>query len=579
MPHDTPLLSTLAIGLVLAFAFGTLATRLKLPPIAGYLLAGVAAGPFTPGFVADPELSKELSEIGVILLMFGVGLHFSIKDLLAVRRIAVPGAVVQIAVATLMGMGVSHFLGWSLGSGLIFGLSLSVASTVVLLRALEERQMVESRRGRIAVGWLIVEDLLMVLALVVLPALAGPLGGEAEAQGDSSLALELGLTALKVGAFIALMLVVGRRAIPWLLARVVRTGSRELFTLATLAIAMGIAYGSAALFGVSFALGAFFAGVVLNESELSHDAAENSLPLREAFAVLFFFSVGSLFDPAILLEQPLAVLATVAVIVFGKSIAAALIVLAYRRPLSVALTIAASLAQIGEFSFILASLGLSLKLLDQGAHDLILAAAIISIILNPLLFHGIDLLQPWMERREGRRLVNVKGKHAPELDDDEPDTVAQRGHLVLVGYGRVGRYICERLDDTGSPLIVIADEPEHVTALRQKGFKAILGNATQEKVLARAKLQEARALLLAIPTGFEAAEIARRARELAPGLHILARAHHDDEIRHLENNGVDEVIMGEREIAHGMFRYLGLEQPGEHEAEPRRTPQPSGAGS
>lgn len=579
MPHDTPLLSTLAIGLVLAFAFGTLATRLRLPPIAGYLLAGVAAGPFTPGFVADPELSKELSEIGVILLMFGVGLHFSIKDLLAVRRIAIPGAIVQIAVATLMGMGVSHFLGWSLGSGLIFGLSLSVASTVVLLRALEERQMVESRRGRIAVGWLIVEDLLMVMALVILPALAGPLGGEAEAQGNNSLILELSLTALKVGAFIALMLVVGRRAIPWLLARVVRTGSRELFTLATLAIAMGIAYGSAALFSVSFALGAFFAGVVLNESELSHDAAENSLPLREAFAVLFFFSVGSLFDPEILLEQPWAILATVAVIVFGKSIAAALIVLAYRRPLSVALTIAASLAQIGEFSFILASLGLSLKLLDQGAHDLILAAAIISIILNPLLFHGIDLLQPWMERREGRRLVNVKGKHAPELDDDEPDTGAQQGHLVLVGYGRVGRYICERLDDMGLPLLIIADEPEHVTTLRQKGLKAILGNATQEKVLARAKLPEARALLLAIPNGFEAAEIARRARELAPGLHILARAHHDDEIRHLENHGVDEVIMGEREIAHGMFRYLGLERPGEHEAEPQRAPRPSGAGS
>ncbi|MDQ7914120.1 YbaL family putative K(+) efflux transporter [Pseudomonas sp. 102515] len=568
MSHDTPLISTLAIGLVLAFAFGTLATRLRLPPIAGYLLAGVAAGPFTPGFVADPKLARELTEIGVILLMFGVGLHFSIKDLLAVKRIAIPGAIVQIAAATLMGMGVSHFLGWGLGSGLVFGLSLSVASTVVLLRALEERQMVESRRGRIAVGWLIVEDLLMVLALVVLPALAGPLGGDGGEEQGESLGLELGLTALKVGAFIALMLLVGRRVIPWLLARVVRTGSRELFTLATLAIAMGIAYGSASLFGVSFALGAFFAGVVLNESELSHDAAENSLPLREAFAVLFFFSVGCLFDPEILLEQPLAVLATVAVIVFGKSLAATLIVLAYRRPLSVALTIAASLAQIGEFSFILASLGLSLKLLDQGAHDLILAAAIISIILNPLLFHGIDRLQPWMERREGRRLINAKGKHAPELDD-EPEPVEQSGHLVLVGYGRVGRYICDRLDFQGPPLIVISDEPEHVTALRQQGVKAILGNATQDKVLARAKLKEARALLLAIPNGFEAAEIGRRARELAPDLHILARAHHDDEIRHLEANGVDEVIMGEREIAHGMFRYLGLERPGEHEAQPR----------
>lgn len=568
MSHDTPLISTLAIGLVLAFAFGILATRLRLPPIAGYLLAGVAAGPFTPGFVADPELSKELTEIGVILLMFGVGLHFSIKDLLAVKRIAIPGAIVQIAAATLMGMGVSHFLGWGLGSGLVFGLSLSVASTVVLLRALEERQMVESRRGRIAVGWLIVEDLLMVLALVVLPALAGPLGGDSGEESAQSLGLELGLTALKVGAFIALMLLVGRRVIPWLLARVVRTGSRELFTLATLAIAMGIAYGSASLFGVSFALGAFFAGVVLNESELSHDAAENSLPLREAFAVLFFFSVGCLFDPEILLEQPLAVLATVAVIVFGKSIAATLIVLAYRRPLSVALTIAASLAQIGEFSFILASLGLSLKLLDQGAHDLILAAAIISIILNPLLFHGIDLLQPWMERREGRRLINAKGKHAPELDD-EPEPVAQQGHLVLVGYGRVGRYLCDRLDREDPPLIVISDEPEHVTALRQQGFKAILGNATQDKVLARAKLKEARALLLAIPNGFEAAEIARRARELAPELPILARAHHEDEIRHLERHGVDEVIMGEREIALGMFRYLGLERTGESQAEPR----------
>ena len=398
MPHETSLIATIVMGLVLAFAGGFVASKLRLPPLVGYLLAGVAMGPFTPGFVGDEAVASQLAEIGVILLMFGVGLHFSINDLMAVRRIAIPGAIGQIAVATALATGVARLWGWPLGAGLVFGLALSVASTVVLLRALEERRMLDSVNGRIAVGWLIVEDLVTVLALVLLPALAGALGGEQPAAGGEvaggSLGATLGLTLGKVALFLGLMLVVGKRVVPWLLQQVARTGSRELFTLSVLATALGIAYGSAELFGVSFALGAFFAGVVLSETDFSHQAAADSLPLQDAFAVLFFVSVGMLFDPSILWRHPLGVLSVLAVILVGKSLAAFAIVLAFGYPVARALTISASLAQIGEFSFILAGLGTSLGLLPAEGQDLILAGALLSIALNPLVFRAVTALYP-----------------------------------------------------------------------------------------------------------------------------------------------------------------------------------------
>jgi len=548
MPHQTPLIATLAAGLVLAFILGGLANRLRISPLVGYLLAGVVAGPFTPGFVADQALSLEISELGVILLMFGVGLHFSLKDLMSVKGIAIPGALVQVVVATLLGMGLAWALGWTLGAGLVFGLALSVASTVVLLRALEERQLLDTQRGRIAIGWLIVEDLLMVLVLVLLPAVSGLLGGK-QANADVSLPMELLLTLGKVATFIVLMLVGGRRFVPWLLGKVASTGSRELFTLAVLSIAMGIAFGSAVLFDVSFALGAFFAGMVLNESELSHDAAEKTLPLRDAFAVLFFVSVGMLFDPRILIAEPLPVLATFLVIVLGKSIGALLIVRAFGHPLSTALTIAASLAQIGEFSFILIALGIGLELLPAQGRDLLLAGAILSILVNPLLFIAITRLKPWLDRRE-------PGPTPAPAEVDAPPPIDERNHAILIGHGRVGRLISARLRETGTPLVVIEDDLGGIDGLREAGISAVLGNAVKPGVLEQANIGSARWLLVAIPNGFEAAKIVQHARELCPRLCIIARAHFDAEVEHLEQSGADLVVMGEREIARSMFERL-----------------------
>jgi monovalent cation:H+ antiporter-2, CPA2 family len=423
MPHDISLLTTLAAGLGLAFVLGLAAARFRLPPILAYLIAGVVVGPFTPGFVADGELASQLAELGVILLMFGVGLHFSIEDLLAVRRIAVPGAIAQIAVATGLGALVAQAWDWSWGTGIVFGLSLSVASTVVLLRALEDRGILESVDGRIAVGWLIVEDLVTVLALVLLPALAGVLGSTpaAAAQAGSSVAggsvvATIGLTLLKIGVFLVVMLVGGRRVVPWLLGRVVKTESRELFTLAVLAVALGIAVGSAALFDVSFALGAFFAGVIVSESDFSHEAATNALPLQDAFAVLFFVSVGMLFDPTILLRQPLQVLSVVLIILVGKSLAAFGIVLGFRYSVHTALTISASLAQIGEFSFILAALGVSLGLLPVEAQSLIVAGALLSITLNPFVF---NVMEP-LSRRAWSRSSSAGRRSSPRWRPRSP---------------------------------------------------------------------------------------------------------------------------------------------------------------
>jgi len=535
--HHTSLIATIVAGLGLAFVFGAIANRLKLPVLVGYLVAGVVVGPFTPGYVADQELAPQLAEIGVILLMFGVGLHFSVKDLLAVRKIAIPGAVAQILAATAMGIGLAHLLGWTLGAGIVFGLALSVASTVVLLRALQERRLIETDRGRIAVGWLIVEDLAMVLALVLLPALSGILGGEAPPPGPGGVAGAFAMTLGKVAAFVALMLVVGRRVIPWILHRIAHTGSRELFRLAVLAIALGVAFGSAALFGVSFALGAFFAGMIMAESELSQQAANETLPLRDAFAVLFFVSIGMLFNWSVVLREPLAVLATLAIIVIGKSVAAYLIVLAFKRPQSVALTISASLAQIGEFSFILAGLGVSLKLLPKEGQDLILAGAILSILLNPLLFALLDKLLPKLAGRAG---------------EPAAPAAAARPHGVLVGYGRVGKAVAEGLKGR-MPLVVVEDEGERADALRAGGFEVIQGNAVRPEVLLRAGLAQATHLFVAVPSPFEAARIIEQARAANPAVKIIARAYTDNDVDLLTQMGATHALIGEQEIARGML--------------------------
>ncbi len=549
MPHHTPLIATLVSALVLAYVGGMLAHRLRLPPIVGYLIAGVAIGPFTPGIVADQALAPELSEIGVILLMFGVGLHFSLGDLLSVRAIAIPGAAVQIALATVLGMALAWLLGWSFGSGLVFGLALSTASTVVLLRALEERRLLETLRGRIAIGWLIVEDLAMVLALVLLPALAELLGGRASGSAGGNVWGALALTLGKVAAFIAVMLIIGRRVIPWLLERTAGYGSRELFTLSVLAIALGVAYASAMLFDVSFALGAFFAGMVLNESKLSHQAAEDSLPFRDAFAVLFFVSVGMLLDPSILVHQPLAVLGVMLIIVVGKSLAALAIVRAFGRPLEVGLTIAASLAQIGEFAFILAGLGIELGLLDKTGRDLILAGAIASICINPLLFVALDR---WQTRHA---VAATAVKPLPDLPPGPP--LPERNHIVLVGFGRVGSLVGRRLHEEGRALALIETSRDFLDQAREAGIAGVLGNAVVEEVLSAVRAESARALLIAIPQTIEAAQIIKHARALNPGIAVLARAHSDDDVAYLLGNGADAAIVGEREIARSMCEAAG----------------------
>ncbi|WP_027060229.1 YbaL family putative K(+) efflux transporter [Mesorhizobium loti] len=585
MPHDTPLIATIVAGLGLAFVFGALANRFRIPPLVGYLVAGVLVGPNTPGFVADAGLANELAEIGVILLMFGVGLHFSLKDLLSVRAIAVPGAIVQIGFATALGAGLAWMLGWSMGAGLVFGLALSVASTVVLLRALQERRMIETERGRIAVGWLIVEDLAMVLALVLLPALAGVLGGQEQADAHASGLLSLpasygiwgvvGVTLAKVAAFVIVMLVVGRRVIPWILHYVAHTGSRELFRLAVLAIALGVAFGAAKLFGVSLALGAFFAGMIMSESELSHRAAEESLPLRDAFSVLFFVSVGMLFDPFSLLSNGLPILATLAIIIIGKSLAAFVIVIAFGYPLATALVISASLAQIGEFSFILAELGVGLKLLPEQGRDLILAGAILSIVLNPLMFLVIDWMKPWLEARAARKAPAMEAKPigpatepgqvvsvaaAAKGGDGPPPRTELTNHAILIGYGRVGNLVGAALKKAALPFLVIEDADKTLAKLKADGIETVSGNAANAEVFAAANPEGARRLILAIPNAFEAGQIVLRARAANPGINVIARAHSDAEVEHLKGLGADTVIMGEREIARGIVEeVLGSE--------------------
>ncbi|MBB1473794.1 Kef family K(+) transporter [Luteimonas sp. MC1782] len=553
MPHHTELIAILTMGFVLAYVLGLAAHRLRLSPLVGYLVAGIIAGPFTPGFVGDQSLAPQLAEIGVILLMFGVGLHFSLKDLMAVKAIAIPGAVVQITVATLLGWGLATMLGWPTLHGVVFGFALATASTVVLLRAMEQRRLLESQRGRIAVGWLIVEDLACVLALVLMPVLAKLMAS----AGDDPISLgavvlAIGKTLLQVGLFVAVMLLVGRRVIPWMLERTAGTGSRELFTLAVLSIALGIALGSAELFGVSFALGAFFAGMLLNESELSQKAAQDSLPMRDAFAVLFFVSVGMLFDPAILVEQPQLVLATTLIVMFGKSAAAYLIVRAFGRPKATALTISASLAQIGEFAFIIAALGVTLGILPEQGQDLVLAAALLSIMLNPLVFGLVDR---WQARQDANQAAE-SASHAARVSAEDaashhlPESV--NDHTIVVGYGRVGRQLATLLHQRGVPVVVIEDDADLVALAREAGVHAVRGNAASEPVMLEAAPGRAKLAVFAIPNALEAGETIARLKALSPAITVLARAHSDAEVKHLLDHGADGAVLAERELAYSL---------------------------
>lgn len=559
MPHDVSLIATIAAGFGLALIMGYIAIRLRLPPLVGYLLAGIAVGPSTPGFVADVGLASQLAEIGVMLLMFGVGLHFSLGDLMAVRRIAIPGAIVQIGVATLLGAAAATLWGWSMGAAVVFGLCLSVASTVVLLRALEVKGLLKTVNGQIAVGWLVVEDLVMVLVLVLLPALAGllaPATGTPDTPADNSLWMALGTTLAKVSAFIALMLVVGRRVLPRVLWWVARTGSRELFTLCVVAVAVGVAFGAAKLFDVSFALGAFFAGMMMRESEFSHRAADESLPLRDAFAVLFFVSVGMLFDPAVLWQQPLRLLQVVAIILLGKTVAAVLLVLLLRYPLNTALTVGASLSQIGEFSFILAGLGVALGLMPAEGQSLVLAGALLSIALNSAMFAAVEPVQAWLRQRSA--WVRSMERHADPLAELPTDTEAHllSKQVVLVGHGRVGRRIAEALRNNGIPFVVAEQNRQRVDNLRQQGMAAVYGDATLPEVLIQAHIARAAMLVVATPDTLDVRRMVEIARTLNPGIQVVLRTHSEEEAELLRSEGQAQVFLGEQELAHGMAAHI-----------------------
>lgn len=560
MPHDVSLIATIAAGFGLAMVFGLIAARLKLPPLVGYLLAGIVVSPATPGFVADVDLAGQLAEIGVMLLMFGVGLHFSLADLMAVKKIAVPGAVVQIAVATALGAGVAMLWGWDLGAAIVFGLCLSVASTVVLLRALEAKGLLKSVNGQIAVGWLVVEDLVMVMVLVLLPALAGLLrahSGQAAVPPEAGeIWTTVGITLAKVSAFIVLMLVVGRRLLPKILWWVARTGSQELFTLGVVAIAVGVAFGAAKLFDVSFALGAFFAGMMMRESEFSHRAADESLPLRDAFAVLFFVSVGMLFDPAVIVQQPLKLLAVVAIILIGKTVAAVALVLLFRYPLNTALTVGASLAQIGEFSFILAGLGVALELMPREGQSLVLAGALISIALNASLFSVVEPLRRWILARSAfARQLEMRDDPLAELPRST-DRKLLSGQVVLIGYGRVGRRIAEALRQRSIPYVVVEQNREAVDALRREGIAAVSGDAMTPEVLVQSHIAQAAMLVIAIPDAVDVRKMVEIARTLNPGIAVVLRTHNEEEADLLRKESLGTVFLGEHELARGMTDHI-----------------------
>ena len=556
MPHDVDLIILLAVGFGVALFFGYIAARLRLPPLIGYLIAGIIISPNTPGIEADMHLANQLAELGVMFLMFGVGMHFSLNDLLLVRRIALPGAILQIAVATLLGVGVSMLWGWSFGSALVFGLSLSCASTVVLLKALGDRGLLDSVNGKIAVGWLLVEDLVMVLVLVLLPATAVLLGGKAPAGANDNIWLTLGLTLLKVVGFIAFMLIVGKRVVPIIMQFVARLGSRELFTLTVVAAAVSIAYGSYAIFGVSMALGAFFAGMVVKGSDFSHRAEEETLPLREIFSILFFVSVGMLFDPHILVERPLHILAVIAIIMVGKTLAAMALVLFFRYPINTALTVGASLAQIGEFSFILATLGVSLGLLTLEAQNLILAGALFSITLNSFIFSAIEPVQRWIrERSHLARLLERSGDPLAMLPD-EVDQAYLRDQVVIVGYGGVGRRITENLINENIKVVIAEENREIVEKLRQANIAAVSGVATEPSVLIQAHIMHARLLVISPMDILDIHRIVSIAKQLNPQIQVLICAESKEEAAIIRDENIGEVFYAKEEMAKNMSHHI-----------------------
>ena len=550
MHPETALLVTLAGAFGVAFVFGFMATKLRMPPLVGYLLAGTALGPHSPAFVADVSLAGQLAEIGVILLMFGVGLHFSPGDLLKVRRIALPGALLQMVASFGIGLALALSWGWAVGGAVVFALALCVSSTVVVLRVLEDRGLLDSVDGRVAVGWLVVEDLAVVVALVLLPTVLEALG--AGGHGDTAvLARSVAITVLKVAAFILLMGAVGRRAVPWLLTHVARTGSRELFTLSVLAVSLGVAVGASALFGVSFALGAFVAGVVISESDLSYRAGADALPMQDAFAVLFFVSAGMLIDPQVLLQQPFRVVETVGAIIVGNGLVSAILMVLLRHPLGASLRLGASLAQIGEFSFILAALGVSLGVFPEEGRSLILAGALCTIVLNPFVFWAVGKLDTWLTRYP-KLIDRLERQKAPRLVTTDLWMATPANHAILIGYGRVGRTIGEALQRVGFPFIAIDQDRRVVEAIRTLGVTAVYGDATRPGILEHARPEFARMLVIASPDPYHARHIIELARARNPEIDIIVRTHADTEQELFEQLGVSKALMGERELAFGM---------------------------
>ncbi|CBI76258.1 putative transport protein [Bartonella clarridgeiae 73] len=565
MPHDTPLITTIVAGLCLAFIFGMIANRLRISPLVGYLLAGVIVGPNIGSFKVDSVLINQLAEIGVILLMFGVGLHFSLKDLLSVKAIAIPAAITQMVFATFLGLCLGWSMGWGFSDGLVFGLALSTASTVILLRALQERCLIETEKGRIAIGWLIIEDLAMVLILVLIPALANILGNTKKEPIDPLIQwLNLnvwgivGLTILKVIIFVALMLVIGRRFIPWLLKVSAQSGSRELFRLSVFAIALGVAFGAAHLFGVSLSLGAFFAGMMMSESELSHRATEESLPLRDAFSVLFFVSVGMLFDPMKILTNFFSLLATLSIIIIGKSAVAFFIVRAFRYSNGVALTISASLAQIGEFSFILAGLGSNLGLLNNDARDLILGGAILSILLNPLVFVATDKIKKYLENssansQDKQKIINID---PGDSDEEALPITSKTDHIVIIGYSCVGKYITLSLMKRGQPIIVVEESKRLADKAVADGIETICGNIIKKEIIDAANIRGACKVVITMRSTIEAGQCIVNIRHLNKNLQIIAHALSESETSYLIDLGADIVVTNDKEIANGFIEYI-----------------------
>jgi CPA2 family monovalent cation:H+ antiporter-2 len=550
--HDSTLIATIAAAFILAFALGLIATRLRLTPVVGYLVAGVVMGPFTPGFTGDASVAGQLAEIGVILLMFGVGMHFSLRDILAARTVALPGAVLQIAIATVLGALAAHRWGWTWTGAIVFGLAVSVASTVVVLRALEPRGLLDTPDGRLAVSWLVVEDLAMVIALVLVP----PFVSEQAVGGG--IAAALGVTFAKVVLFVALMLVVGARVVPGLLTLVARSGSRELFTLAVLGIALGVALGAAQLFGVSFALGAFVAGLVVSESDVSHQAAADALPFQDAFAVLFFVSVGMLVDPMVFVREWPRIAVILMVVLVGQGLTAAALALILNQPLRTALTLGASLGQIGEFSFIIVALGISLGVVPVEARGLILASAIASITLNPALFALIEPVERFFDRHPAllRRVqrwsvtMNTTMEMSPDADS------GRTGHAIIVGFGRVGGTVGEVLKGEGLPFVAIDRDRVRVEQIRASGIHAIFGDASARGGLLKyAGIAGARVLVITVPEPIRARLIVDEARALRPDVPIVVRVHSDADARMFQRLGVDRILLGERELAFGMARY------------------------